>query len=165
MSDSLREQLLKAGLVSQKQAKQASQQQRKPSRHQPAPVAEPTLAARQAQAAKAARDQELNRQQKARAEAKARNAALRQLIEQNCLPRIEGDDFYNFVHGTKVRRIAVNARLREQLGRGEIVIVGCEGRYDLVPATVATRICERDPGAVVPPNVAQDDGVPDDLVW
>jgi hypothetical protein len=181
MSMSLREQLLKAGLVTEKQAKQADRQQRQQQRQQPkpgkgAPPAKPAAAAHQAQAAKAARDQELNRRQQEKAAAKARSAQVRQLVEQCRVPRVESDDYYNFVDGTKIRRIAVDANLRRRLLQGDLLIVRCEGSYDLVPADAAARIRERDESAVLPlaagqpAEPAHDDPyrdyvVPDDLTW
>jgi hypothetical protein len=185
MSMSLREQLLKAGLVTEKQVKQADQSQRHQQKQQPkrgknAPAPELTPAAKQAQAAKAARDAELNRRQQEKAEAKARTAALRQLIEQHRVPRVESDDYYNFVDGAKIRRIAVDADQRRRILAGDLVIVRCEGRYNLVPADAAARIRERDERAVLPPPAAttataadepaaddpyKDFVVPDDLTW
>jgi hypothetical protein len=181
MSMSLREQLMKAGLVTEKQARQADKQQRQQQRQQPkpakgAPPPKPTPAAQQAQAAKAARDQELNRRQQEKAAAKARVAQVRQLIEQFRIPRVESDDYYNFIDGAKIRRIAVDAHLRRRLLQGDLLIVRCEGRYDLIPADAAERIRERDGSAVLPPSTsrpeepAQDDPykdyvVPDDLTW
>jgi uncharacterized protein YaiL (DUF2058 family) len=185
MSMSLREQLLKAGLVTEKQVKQADQSQRHQQKQQPkrgknAPAPELTPAAKQAQAAKAARDSELNRRQQEKAEAKARTAALRQLIEQHRVPRVESDDYYNFVDGSKIRRIAVDADQRRRILNGDLIIVRCEGRYNLVPADAAARIRERDERAVLPPPAAtsatatdapaaddpyKDFVVPDDLTW
>jgi uncharacterized protein len=175
MSDSLRDQLLKAGLVTAKQARQASQPQRRPSRHQPVPPAEATRAAREAEAAKLARDQELNRQRQSQAEAKARIAQIRQWIDADRIPKPQGDDTYNFVYGGKIRRIAINMDLRAQLDRGDVAIVRCEGRFDYVPAATAARIRERDERAVVPlaataAPVDENDPyknhvVPDDLIW
>ncbi|MCU0977276.1 MAG: DUF2058 domain-containing protein [Steroidobacteraceae bacterium] len=180
MSDSLREQLLKAGLVSRQQAAQAERQQHR-QRHQPKPggkrpaTAEPPRPADAAQAAKAARDRELNKEREARARARAVAAEIKQLIDQHALPRPEGDDYYNFVAGRKIRRVAVNADLLERLGRGDIAIVRHEGRSALVPAEIAARIRERDERAVItfkaePEPVAEDDPykdfvVPDDLRW
>ena len=185
MSMSLREQLLKAGLVTEKQVKQADQSQRHQQKQQPkrgknAPAPDLTPAAKQAQAAKAARDAELNRRQQEKAEAKARTAALRQLIEQHRVPRVESDDYYNFVDGAKIRRIAVDTDQRRRILNGDLVIVRCEGRYNLVPADAAARIRERDERAVLPPPPAttttaadepaaddpyKDFVVPDDLTW
>lgn len=192
MSMSLREQLLKAGLVTEKQARQAERQAHQPPKQKQgkkAPPREPTPAAKQAQAAKAARDQELNRRQQEKAAAKARSAQLKQLVEQHRVPRVESDDYYNFVVEGKIRRIPVDAPLREKLVRGELAIVRCDHQYDLVPASALARIRERDPAAVVhfadsPPassatapgsrtasgsNPADDPYkdyvVPDDLTW
>jgi uncharacterized protein YaiL (DUF2058 family) len=180
---SLREQLLKAGLVNKKQANEAERQQQRqerqerqtaPKQRSPATVDRPP-APRGAQDEKVARDQALNRQRHEKAEQKARLAQIKQLIEQNRLPVVEGGEFYNFVDGGKIRRIAVNASMRDRLLRGEIAIVRHEGRYDLVPTAIATRIRERDDRAFIGSGVGadsahSDDGyqefsVPDDLIW
>ena len=64
MSMSLRDQLIAAGLGTKKQAKEANQTKRPPSRHQPPPPPSPQqVAANKALAAKNARDKELNRRQ------------------------------------------------------------------------------------------------------
>ena len=111
MSLSLREQLLKAGLVTEKQAKKAerqtSQQQHQRKKGSlPDPTPEQQAAVRKAQAAKFARDQALNRERQEKAAAKARRAELRQFIDQHRLPRVESDDYYNFVDEQRIRRIA-----------------------------------------------------------
>jgi len=181
MSMSLREQLLAAGLVSKKQAKQADTQERQhpKKRPPPGPSEEQKRAMQQAQAAKAARDQELNRQRQQNAELKARFAAIKQIIEQNRLPKIEGEDYltFNFIDRGKVRRIAVDAARRDQIIRGELVIARCEGRYYVVAASIAAQIRERDERSVVkltdtePKSDADQDDpykdhvVPDDLMW
>jgi len=178
MSMSLRDQLLKAGLVNEKQAREAERQlqqqqqgrQQLP-KHKRASPSEPELAARQAQLAKTARDHELNRRQQQQAEQRARLAQIRQLIEQNCLPRAQTEESYNFVDGNAIRRISADRSLRERLSRGEIAIVRCAGRYELVPASIAARIRERDEHAVIALATASSDVgyeafvIPDDLTW
>jgi uncharacterized protein YaiL (DUF2058 family) len=183
MSMSLRDQLLQAGLVSQKQVKDAERQQQRhtqqqrqtqqpPKHKQGIPAAQKP--APPGQAAKFARDQALNRQQQDKAKKKALLAQIKQLIDQNRLPQAEGDEFYNFVDGSKIRHIAVGAAARGGLGRGEIMIVRHEGRYHLVPAAIAARIRERDDGAVIARTPAESSAteeayqgfsVPDDLIW
>lgn len=181
MSMSLREQLLAAGLVSKKQAEQAEKQQKQKHHHhakgKPAQEEAAKRAAQQAQAAKAARDQELNRQRQEQADQKARAAQIRQLIEENRLPKLETDDYFNFVDRGKVRRMSVDTQRREQIVAGTLVIVRFEGRYDVVPPDVAEKIRERNARAVVALNqseseakLAEDDPykdfvVPDDLRW
>lgn len=180
MSMSLREQLLQAGLATRKQAQQAERQQRQQSGNKAAArqrQQQQQAAQAQAQAAKAARDQELNRRRQEQAEIKARWAQIRQLIEQHRLTKVQGEDYltFNFIDRQKVRRMALDAPLRERLIRGELVIVRCEGRYDLVPVEVGERIREREPRAVVALGTEEpgsDEGdpykdyvVPDDLMW
>jgi uncharacterized protein YaiL (DUF2058 family) len=212
MNTSLRDQLLAAGLVTEKQARQAAQQeQQRQFRDRPRPKVGqhpghgagagqnkgggpnksggqhnaaggqpqqgPSLKgqAQQAQAAKVARDQELNRRREDKAQRRARIAQIEQIIEQNRVPRLETEDFYSFIDGKKVRRMSVDVQRREQLTRGELVIVRYRGHYAVVPAAVAERIRERDANMVVPfiqpkPSAEPDDAykdfvVPDDLMW
>jgi uncharacterized protein len=183
MSISLRDQLLKAGLINEKQSKEAERQLHQQQRErQQLPkdkrsvASEAELAARQAQATKAARDQELSRRRKEEADERARRAQIEQLIEQNRLPAARTDELYNFVDGKKIRRIPADASLRQRLSRGEIAIVRCNGRYELVPAETAARIRERDERAVIVCGVSKnaattsDEGyssfeIPDDLIW
>ena len=185
MNLSLREQLLKAGLVTEKQAKQAERstadqrhRQAKGGKRTPPSPPEPAKAAQQAQAAKLLRDQELNRRQQEKAARRARAAELRQLVEQLRVPRPESDDYFNFVDGEKIHRIQVTPELRARVVAGSLVIVRHDGRYDLVPAEAVERIRERHAEAIVAsapvdapaPAPAEDDPykdfvVPDDLTW
>ena len=213
MNSSLRDQLLAAGLVTEKQARQAAQQeQQRQFRDRPRPNAgqrpglnqgqhgghkgtaqqsrpaggsqppqqaqapSPKAQAQQAQAAKVARDQELNRRREDKAQRRARIAQIEQIIEQNRVPRLETEDFYSFIDGKKIRRMSVDAQRREQLTRGELVIVRYRGHYAVVPAAISERIRERDPNMVVPlvqpkastepaDDAYKDFVVPDDLMW
>lgn len=179
MSLSLRDQLMKAGLVSEKQAKQAGKQKQKQQRLEKKGQVEVDdvikQAALQAQAEKAARDQELNEQQKEKAEQKARAAQIKQLIESSRLPKLQSDDYYNFVDEKKIKRIAVNTMLRDKLSRGSLAIVRHGGGYEMIPREAALRIQERDPHRVILLNTPAeapdaDDPyaayqVPDDLMW
>jgi uncharacterized protein YaiL (DUF2058 family) len=175
MSLSLRDQLLAAGLGNKKQAKQAEQEERRRARDKERAAAEEKRAA-EARAAKAARDLELNRQKEEKAARKARHAEVKQLIEQHRLPKLETDDYFNFIDREKVRRICVDPDRRKKIMSGELCIVRCEGKYDLVTPEAAQRIAERHPPALVPLQSnteqapAEDDPykdfvVPDDLMW
>jgi uncharacterized protein YaiL (DUF2058 family) len=180
MSMSLRDQLLKAGLVNEKQAKQASKQKQKQQRLEHKGQAEKDdsqrEAALKAQAEKLARDQELNRQQQEKAQKKAMAAQVKQLIEGSRLPRLATEDYYNFVDEKKVKRIAVNPMLRDKLSRGTLAIVRLEGKYELIPREAALKVQEREPQRIILLNIAsevpddEDDPykdyvVPDDLMW
>jgi len=179
MSMSLRDQLLKAGLVNEKQVHQAGKQQKKQQRlEKKGQVAVDDVqkqAALQAKAEKLARDQELNRQQQEKTEQKARAAQVKQLIETTRLPKLTTEDYYNFVDDKKVKRISVNALMRNKLSGGALAIVRHAGGYEVVSREVALKIQERDARRVVLLNTATeapdaDDPyaayqVPDDLMW
>jgi uncharacterized protein YaiL (DUF2058 family) len=172
---SLRDQLIAAGLATEKQARKSAPPQRAPSRHKPVPSSEQKLAAERAQAAKTARDQELNRQRQRSAEAKARAEQIKQLMDQHRLPKVDSEDRFNFIHGKKLRFIAVDGPMREGLNRGTLVIIRYDGRSEVVPAAAADRIRECDPRPVVSLNAEaapvdendpyKDFVVPDDLKW
>ncbi|UCJ16316.1 DUF2058 domain-containing protein [Pseudomonas sp. MM211] len=179
MAISLRDQLLKAGLVNEKQVKQASKQQHKQQRLVKKGQAEEDnsgqLAAQQAKAEKAARDQELNRQQQEKTEQKARAAQIKQLIEVSRLPKLTTEDYYNFADDKKVKRLSVNALMRDKLSRGSLAIVRHGGGYEVIPREAALKIQERDPQRILllnTPTEAPDEDdpyaayqVPDDLMW
>jgi uncharacterized protein len=178
---SLRDQLLKAGVVTEKQVEEAERQQKRQHFSQPRSKKKPPgptpqqLAAQRMAAEKAARDAELNRKKQDKLERKARFAQIKQLVEQNQVARVETDDFYNFVDGTKIRRVPVTPELRGRLVSGQLAIVRNEGRYAFVPAAVAEDIRARVERAVIHHNrpgseVQADDPykdfvVPDDLTW
>ncbi|EGH00758.1 hypothetical protein PSYAE_02107 [Pseudomonas amygdali pv. aesculi str. 0893_23] len=179
MSLSLRDQLLKAGLVNQKQAKQVGKEKQKEQRlvHKGQAQADDSQkrAAQEAMAEKAKRDQELNRQQQEKVEQKARAAQVKQLIEVSRLPKLITEDYYNFVDYKKVKRISVNALVRNKLSSGSLAIVHHGGGYEIIPREAALKIQERDPRRIVllnTPTEAPDADdpyaayqVPDDLMW
>ncbi len=179
MSLSLRDQLLKAGLVNEKQAKQAGKQKQKENRlvHKGQAEKDETarLAALQAKAEKAERDQELNRQQQEKAAQKARAAQVKQLIEASRLPKLTTEDYYNFVDDKKVKRLSVNNLMRDKLSRGSLAIVKHGGGYEVLPREAALKIQEREPQRIVllntPTEAAEADDpyaayqIPDDLMW
>lgn len=184
MSLSLRDQLLQAGLISKKQADNAARSQRPPKNPQQKAAAAPTVneearrAAEAARAAKKAQDDARNRAAQEKAEQKAKRLAVKQLVDEHKLPKAADSELlYNFVDGTKVRRLPVTAEQRTQLIDGRLDIARCDGRYELVLASIAERIRGHDERAVIPRNTAttedkpaEDDPykdfvVPDDLTW
>jgi hypothetical protein len=180
MSLSLREQLMKAGLVSEQQVQRAEAQQRQkqyaaPRAKKPQGPTPQEIAAQKAAAAKAAKDAELNRKKQEKLERRARYAEIKQLVAAHQVPRVETEDFYNFQHGTEILRVAVTPELRAQLIAGNLAIVRCEGRFAFVPAAVGEQVGARVEKALLHLNKpaappADDDPykdyvVPDDLVW
>lgn len=179
MGNSLQDQLLKAGLVDEKQARKARagkapKKKGKKGRQGPVP-SESAEAAQQAMAEKAERDRGLNQQRKAEAERKALTAQIRQLITQHRLPRDDAEIGYHFVDGGKVRKLFVTRAIQDRLGQGRLAIVRLDDRYEVVPIDVAEKIRARDVTFVVAlqatePETAEDDPykdfqVPDDLIW
>ncbi len=179
MGNSLQEQLLKAGLVSQQKVKETRTDKRKTVK-QPGGRAAATddparRAAEQARAEKAQKDRELNRQRQEEAQARARENDIRQLIHAHRLVREGGDLAYNFTDGTTLKRLYVNKDQHARLVDGRLALVRQDTFYELVPAEIAARLRERNPSLVLVHNQpaqkpAADDPyadfqVPDDLMW
>lgn len=179
MSLSLRDQLLKAGLVNQKQVKQVNKTEKKQKRLEQKGQVEvddtQQRLAKEAMAEKVRRDNELNRQQQEKAEQKARAAQIKQLIEATRLPKLTTEDYFNFVDDKKVKRIAVNALMRSKLSNGALAIVSHGGGYEVIPREAALKIQERDAHRILLLNTHveetdEDDPyaaykIPDDLMW
>ena len=178
MRNALQEQLLKAGLVKDKQVKEAHKQKHQAQRQQPPRQPQkPTAAQQQAQAAqlqKAARDKALNAEREARVARKALDAQILQLVQQHRRPHNDGDDAYSFVDGSRIKRIYVKPPTREALARGEFGIVRLRNRYFVVTAEGAAAVRERGPDYHVVMNqdapaadeaAYADHPIPDDLTW
>jgi uncharacterized protein YaiL (DUF2058 family) len=197
MSMSLRDQLLAAGLGNKNQAKQArddQHRQRHRNQHQQGkgraaepgrpPGGRPFAPVQNVDPAKLARDKALEQKKRDKAERKERAAQVRQIAEPHALPRLETDDFYNFVHEGRIARVGVDAARRAALIDGSLAIVRSHGQYLVVPAEIAARVREREPRAIVhhvsgPVPAGGGDAaaapdaddpyakftVPDDLVW
>ena len=174
----LRDQLLKSGLVNEKQVKKAQKEKHKEQR-QPgkSAVSDEKLRLQQAQAEKAERDRLLNQQRKEEAERKALIAQVRQLIETQRIARFEGEVPFNFTDSGTVKKLYLDQKIRDQLVKGLLAIVKFNDRYDMVPRETAEKIGQRMAEAVILLNEAvkseapaADDPyaayqVPDDLIW
>jgi uncharacterized protein len=182
MGNALRDQLLKAGLVNDKQVKKAVKEKHKESRQQQGqnrPAADEAKLQAQRQAAeKAERDRQLNLQRKEAADRKALAAQIKQLVETHRQSAGDGEIPYNFTDGNTVKRIYVSARVRDQLAAGKLAVVRCDKEYGLVSPDIAEKIRERSAEAIVLWNQPQpaepapegDDPyaryqIPDDLIW
>lgn len=159
---SLRDELLKAGLVSADKVKKLesdARNQQHQSKKSKALAAED--AARQAEArrraeAEAARKREQDRQlnQKREAEKRRREQAARarQLIDGHRLNEAEAEQRYNFQDGRLVRSIRVTVAQRKALALGRLAIVqGDRNEFDfvLVPRETALKLAEFVPERVL----------------
>jgi len=180
MSGSLKDQLLKAGLVSEKQVKKAKKdtyQKHKEARHGgEAVVDQAKIAAAKAKEQKLAKDKELNAQQKEKAERKAISAQIKQLILTNAITKNPEGTAYNFPDGKKVKTIYLSDAEIEQLVKGRLAIVKLGDQYEVVPMPVADKIAQRDESRLIVQNETQeltaeeedwyaDYEIPDDLMW
>lgn len=176
MAGSLKDQLLKAGLVNKQQVKKVEHEKRKSKGAGKVGTAADSDTALRAQAEKAERDRELNRKRQEEAERKANAAAIRQLIESNRIDKGAGDIPYNFTDGGKISRIYVTTEVHAQLVKGALCLAKLGACHELVRPEVAEKIHARDPARVIMPAAAQpeppaaDDPyaafqVPDDLIW
>jgi len=179
---SLQEQLLKAGLVKEKQFKKSNSDKRKQTRQQlhskAGVVDEGKVAAKQALAEKAERDRELAKKQNDAAQIKAVNAQIRQIITMNRIAKGTGDVAYNFVDNKKVKTFYVDLPTVNHLSNGRLAIAKLDEQYEIVPQSAALKIQSRDPSYIIVCNeqqknqsgIEEDDPyadfkVPDDLMW
>lgn len=180
MSNGLRDQLLKAGLVNEKQAKKAQLEKRKDDKQgKSQTVSVEEQAKRQKAAAeKAERDRQLNQQRLEQQERKALLAQIQQLVDAHKQSPGEGEFAYSFTDAGLVKRLYVSDSVRGRIARGALGIVKSGGRYELVPRDIAERIRERNAEALVllcDTDTSADNTdaadpyaqyqVPDDLMW
>jgi uncharacterized protein YaiL (DUF2058 family) len=185
MSDSLREQLLKAGF-----APPRADKPRKPDVHKPARHAEKSAAvhapkkkpandfdlarayAIRAQTEKAEREQAEREAQRQAQERRERKRRLHELLNgaAQAIPA-DAEHVRHFEHAGKIRRIHVDADQLARLNKGELGVVVQGGRFILVSREIALMAGEIAPESIAllmdpsAPPAEADDGVPDDLMW
>jgi uncharacterized protein len=194
MSDSLRDQLLKSGLVQKlksearpvpKPAPKAAprpgnnggkpQSRPTPKPQQPAPrpagVDEADLARAYALRARQEREERERQQreaERAAREKKERKQKLATLLDGKALNSTEADLPRHFPHGNKIRRVYCTADQLARLNHGELAVVQLSGRYLLVEQAIAVQakaIQEETLVLLCDPNAPAEDDVPADLVW
>jgi uncharacterized protein len=182
MSDSLRDQLLKAGLVDEKKLRhlrQGGKKGRGGGKARPETGNTRTPAVHEARAQQAERSRDLNRKREEAAQRKALAAQIRQIILDHRLAREDADQVYHFQHGDRIRSIHVTAEQRDGLVRGQLGVVTLGGGYELLAPDALGKVRERDAARVIVFN-GPDDGaatrtdtddayaeyrIPDDLMW
>ncbi len=181
MHNPFQEQLLKAGLVTKQQVQKAKKSKHKKNKQRPkkeVAIDEAKLKAQQAAAEKAERDRALNIKKEEDARRKAVTAEINQLINDHLIERGQDCELvYNFEHNKKVKRIYINDAQKKQIMQGKLGIARIEGRYELVPASVAEKIQQRNKNRVVlfeaegetssnnENDPYADYQIPDDLMW
>jgi uncharacterized protein YaiL (DUF2058 family) len=193
MSDSLRDQLLKAGFAAkpkpelpakpqQRQQQQTRQQPRPPRaalRQQTRPDAHaPRRERSDIDLAKAyalrdktereTREREQREAEQRAKEKKERKQKLANTLNGKGLNDANAEIPRHFPHTNKIRRIYVTAEQLPRLNGGELAIVQFAGRYLLVTRETALAAQAIDADALVllcDPYAVDEDGVPADLVW
>ncbi len=153
MGTSFQEQLLKAGLVNEKQVKKAAAKKRagkKKKNKSLAPVPSEPNETRQEKLAQEALNREKNRQLNQEKLAAEIETWTRQVVEEHRIPlKPHFEDPYHFVVGKKIKKLYVTQEMIEKLSKGTLAVVRCNQRFEIVPAAIAQKIAERDPDAVV----------------
>ncbi len=182
MSDSLRDQLLKAGFKPVPKARpesSANKPQRpphKPSRQPPpspkrAGGGEIDLAKAYALRDRTEREERERSQREAEQRArerKERRQKLTALLGGQSLNDAAAEIPRHFPHGNKIRRIYVTAEQLPRLNGGELAVAQLAGRYLLVTRETALAAQAIDEDALVllcDPHAVDEDGIPADLVW
>jgi uncharacterized protein len=187
MADSLRDQLLKSGLV-QKFKSEAKPEQpvrsprpaqlskpQRPAPKQPA-AQRPTrsdldLASAYALRAKQEKDDRERAQREVERiarEKKERKQKLAALLDGKALNSAAAEVPRHFPHGNKIRRIYCTTAQLAELNLGELAVVQLAGRYLLVQRDIAAQAQAIQPESLVllcDPNAPAEDDVPADLVW
>ena len=179
VGNSFKDQFLKKGLVTKKQANKAinekhvsrSKKRNKKTRKDD----EIQRRIQLAQDEQSARNRELNRQRNEVAKEKEVQGQIRQIIKQNLI-EIEGDHSFHFVDNKKIKKIYVSKQIVEGLGNGKMAIVKQDEQYFVVPAKAASQIQERKAESLIllnssvikeldPDDPYAEFPIPDDLEW
>lgn len=191
MGNSLRDELLKVGLVSQqrrenprrsKRAKAGPGKKRKstpspsPSNGEQSVTSSPhVLRENQRRTARFLRDSTLAGGSLAESAKKALRRKIQELVQSKRLNHSRADVAYNFVKGKRIKRIYVTQAQRAELTAGDIVIAALDGDHHLLPRRAAEELLVLAPQTVICGGAEGDgsptDGegeqhpVPDDITW
>jgi uncharacterized protein len=186
MVDSLRDQLLKSGIVKQLKGEKRQQQPapkqgvphgkgKPPHKPRPAGQSQGDIDLAKAYAIRAQSDatERKRAEQEAAEQARLkreRKAKVQQLLEGKALNKTDVDQVRHFEYGGKIRRLYVDAAQLSELNTGKLGIVQHGGRYLLVTQSIAEQVRDIDPhllALLVDPSASGvgEDGVPDDLMW
>jgi uncharacterized protein YaiL (DUF2058 family) len=178
MADSLRDQLLKSGIVKQvrEEKRAASPKHAHPPSRKNAPAqpgGEIDLAKAYAIRARAEASERQRAEREAAEQARLkreRKQKVQQLLQGKALNKPEAEQVRHFEYGGKIRRVYVDAAQLAALNAGELGIVQQGGHYLLVKRSLAEQVRDIDPhllALLMEPGAGGigDDGVPDDLMW
>ena len=150
MGLSLKDQLLKAGVVNKKQAKKAAHEKRSSKKkNKGKPTAPKVNKSLMEQQAREKRNHELNQKRNKEKLKHEHLAQVKQLIKTNRLKLEDGDDPYYFKVGKTIKKLYVNKEISSKLTSGLLAIVKNDDHFAIVPSKVAKQIADRDPDTFV----------------
>jgi uncharacterized protein YaiL (DUF2058 family) len=181
---SLQDQLMKAGLATKQDAKNARAEKRKKQKQKKKKgtvvVTELDKQVEQAKQEKLTKDQVLNKNLQQKAERKADMAKVKQMIKQHGLTDIKGELVFNFSFESKIKKLTVDERARDALINGRLGICVLDEDFYLLADETVRRLAAIDESVVAymhdrtgeesSPEMAEDDPyaeyqIPDDLMW
>ena len=186
MNNSLRDQMLKSGLVSKKQAKNSEQQtklnarkQQKKSKKNRNVIDENSIShlATQKREAEIANTKKLNIIKEEQRLQKELQAQIIDIIQRHKINDPNANITYNFVDSNNnlVKQISITDIQKQRLTNGYLAIVSLNDAYHLIPAPIAEKLLEQVPEIIVCYNKTEEEGeeddpyadyqVPDDLMW
>ncbi len=182
--NSLQEQLMKAGLATKQDARNAKAEKRKKQKQKKkkgtVEISELELQVQQAKAEKAQKDKALNRERQQEAQRKADIAKVKQMIKQHGLVDIAGEQSFRFTYDNKVKEIVVDERARDALLAGKLGVCVLDDDFYLLADETVRRISAIDDSVVAylyelkedetSQELEEDDPyaayqIPDDLMW
>jgi len=173
MSDSLREQMLKAGFKEtpgnkKKKTPNKSKKKKTQAGHAKPPGLDPKSGPSSMERANIA-------QPEAIAERKRVKAEIKTIIEADKIEQTTGESVHSYQVGKRIKQMFVSEPIQKQLVSGDLVITRLNGSTYLIPAETGKRVKALNPDWVVivpAADTATDGGdeyadfqVPDDLKW
>jgi len=153
MGLSLQEQLLKAGVVDEKQVKKAEHEKRMQKKKKKKNGAHSEDSAKirlqQQQSEQAKHHQKLNAQRNQQQQRKADQAAAKQMIKSNHFPLEEGDVVYRYVADGRIKQIFVNQEVADNLSAGRLGLAKGDNGVVLIPAETVLKVMQRDEDSVL----------------
>ena len=183
MANSLQEQLVKAGLATQDQARKTRTTRRKDRKQGKTQDDGAKRAAEARRQQLAERDRKLNEKRETERKNQEIRQRIRDIVLAASMNNEKADTPYNVLHGAKVRRIYVTAEQRDGLAGGTLAVATARGRHHVIPLDVADQItglmpdyylyrADKPQVAEPPAGAAEGDddpyadyAVPDDLMW
>jgi uncharacterized protein YaiL (DUF2058 family) len=173
--------LLKAGVVSAKQFKQAKASKAKRNKQNAANKRESNPLRQEAQhkvAEKRQRDRALNLRVEEEKKQRVTAAQVRSLIQENKVAEDSEGQPFHFEHEGNIKSLFVSEAVRKDLADGRLAIAKSKARYRVVPESTAEKIKSLDPSSLVLFGKSKNSSeketldpayadyiVPDDLVW